>query len=607
MSDKLTKLRSLFSKHNINAYLIPSEDAHQSEYTGDCDRRRAFISNFTGSAGFAIVTDNQAALWTDGRYFNQASKELDANWTLMKAGLPGVPTKEEWLGKVLQPNGRLGVDPKLVSAEKAEKLKSDLVEKNLDLVAIQENLIDSIWETRPERKLSSVFVLSDEFAGKSSQDKINDLVKTLKEKEYGLMVVCALDEIAWLFNLRGSDIECNPVFYAYATITADSEIVLYCEELRLSKEALDSLKNVTIRPYDAVFDDIAKFSNGKILCSKSASWALKLASRDLGAIDTSPLELSKAVKNETELKGFRDCHVRDGAALCMYFGWLENELCVKKNTLLNECIAADKLETFRSTQRHFMGVSFDTISAVGANAAVIHYKPEESTAATINTNEIYLCDSGGQYLDGTTDVTRTLHFGTPSDFEKQCFTLVLKGNINLDQAVFPKGVNGYQLDSIARMPLWSKGLDYRHGTGHGVGHFLNVHEGPHGIGGRSTFSQVALQEGMVVSNEPGYYEDGKFGIRIENIDLVQKAKTEKQFNDTQYFTFECVTMCPMQQKMFDFTLLSNVEIDWLNSYNKKIREKVSPLLQGVKGIDPKYLKMGYEWMMKETAEIPRKK
>jgi Xaa-Pro aminopeptidase len=310
-------------------------------------------------------------------------------------------------------------------------------------------------------------------------------------------------------------------------------------------------------------------------------------------LGTNPVILAKALKNETEREGFRQCHIRDGAALCKFFAWLQHELTVKNNKNLNEVSVADKLEGFRSQQDLFMGLSFATISGSGPNGAIIHYHPKSETASLLSTDLIYLCDSGGQYKDGTTDVTRTLHFGTPTEHQRRTYTRVLQGHLALGSARFPEGTFGHQLDVLARIPLWSEGLNYRHGTGHGVGHFLNVHEGPHGIGTRST--TVALQPSMTVTNEPGYYEDGEFGIRIENVMIVKEAKTLFNFGGSKYLEFETVTMAPYQNKMIDVSILSASEISWVNRYHQEVFDKVSPLLQDDS--------LAREWLYNETRPL----
>lgn len=534
---------------------------------------------------------------TDGRYFNQAGKQLDDNWTLLKQGLQDVPTWQEWTVEQAEDGKTVGVDPTTITAPEGKKLAEKIKKKGgKDLVAIAANLVDEVWGTKkPARPNEPVKVLGMEYTGKSFQDKIEELRKELDKKKAAGFVVSMLDEIAWLFNLRGNDIPYNPVFFSYAVITPTTA-TLYVDESKLESSAKEHLKGVQIRPYDAIFSDITAMAssepaeNGttsssaakrKYLISTKASWAL---SRALGGEDKvdeirSLIGDAKAIKNETELEGMRKCHIRDGAALIEYFAWLEHEL-VEKKTKLDEVEAADKLEATRKKHDKYVGLSFDTISSTGANAAVIHYKPEPGNCSTIDPSKVYLCDSGAQYLDGTTDTTRTLHFGEPTAMEREAYTLVLKGNIALELAVFPKGTSGFALDTLARQFLWSSGLEYRHGTGHGVGSYLNVHEGPIGIGTRVQYSEVPLSIGNVISDEPGYYEDGNFGIRIENIIMVKEVQTKHKFGDKPYLGFEHVTMVPMCRKLIDVSLLTERERDWLNDYHREVLEKTKEFFEG---------------------------
>ena len=437
--------------------------------------------------------------------------------------------------------------------------------------------------------MEPVRVQTMEYAGKSFQDKIEDLRKELEKKKVLGFVVSMLDEIAWLFNLRGNDIPYNPVFFSYAVITPET-VTLYVDESKLTEKAKAQLSGVTIRPYDEILPGVealaaAHATNGhtdsnvpkrKYMIANSASWALSKALGGDKKVEEarSPIFEAKAIKNEVELEGVRNCHIRDGTALIEYFAWLEHELIVK-GTKMDEVQGADKLEEIRKKLDLFVGLSFDTISSTGPNAAVIHYKAEPGNCSIIDPKQIYLCDSGAQFLDGTTDTTRTLHFGEPTAMEIECYTLVLKGHIALELARFPKGVTGFALDAFARQHLWQYGLDYRHSTGHGVGSYLNVHEGPIGIGTRMQYSEVALSVGNVLSNEPGYYEDGSFGIRIENMMTVKEVTTKHRFGDKPSYTFEHVTMVPMCRKLIDTSLLSAVEIQWLNDYHKDVWEKTS--------------------------------
>ena len=486
----------------------------------------------------------------------------------------------------------------------AEKIKK---KGGKDLVAVNDNLVDTVWaNARPARPNERVAILPLEFSGKSIQDKLAQLRKELEKKKCVGFFVSMLDEIAWLYNLRGSDIPYNPVFFAYASVT-QTDAVLYVDKPKLDDKVLSQLAGaVSIKPYEDVLEDAKAM--GKVehtnkqgkrlkwLLSTKASWALYQALGGEGNVEEvrSPIGDEKAVKNEVELKGMRECHVRDGAALIQFFAWLEDQL-VNKKEQLDEVDAADKLEHLRSQKDLFVGLSFPTISSTGANAAIIHYGPERGKCSVIDPTKVYLCDSGAQYLDGTTDTTRTLHFGQPTDMERTSYTLVLKGNIALELAKFPKGTSGFALDTLARQHLWQQGLDYRHGTGHGVGSYLNVHEGPIGIGTRVQYSEVPLSVGNVISDEPGYYEDGDFGIRIENIIVVKEAETRHRFGDKPFLGFDHVTMVPMCRKLIDASLLTPVERDWLNRYHAQVRDKTTPFFQG----DDLTLR----WLHRETATI----
>jgi Xaa-Pro aminopeptidase len=437
------------------------------------------------------------------------------------------------------------------------------------------------------------------FLGESHQDKLLKIRQHLKEKNQYGVIVSALDEIAWLFNLRGSDVECNPVFYAYAVVTQD-DAILYINPEKLTESVRQHLEGIQLKPYDAIFADLAQLkdtlnsSQQKMLIDNNTSLAIEEAvGADFVSEERSFIGDAKAIKNERELKGMRDCHVRDGAALVQYFAWLEKQLLADNQ--LDEVQAADYLEKMRAAQQDFVGLSFPTISSTGPNGAIIHYEPERGNCKVIDPNQIYLCDSGAQFKDGTTDCTRTLHFGTPTAYEKSCFTAVLQGHIALDMAVFPTGTTGYLLDPFARQYLWKQGLDYRHGTGHGVGSFLNVHEGPHGIGVRAPYNNTPLAAGMTVTDEPGYYEDGKFGIRIENVLIVRKIDTPNDFGGRGYLGFEHVTFVPIGLNLIDENLLSPAEKKWINDYHTECVEKLMPLIAN----DPDAV----AWLKKETRPL----
>ncbi|CAI5679671.1 unnamed protein product [Oreochromis niloticus] len=563
----------------IQAYIIPSGDAHQSEYIAPCDCRREFISGFDGSAGTAIVTEQHAAMWTDGRYFLQASQQMDNNWTLMKMGLKETPSQEDWLISVLPENSKVGVDPWIIAADQWKNMFKALSSAGHSLVAVQDNLIDAVWPDRPERPSTQLRSLGLDYTGISWQDKITALRAKMSERKITWFVATALDEIAWLFNLRGADIEYNPVFFAY-TIVGMNTIRFFVDLKRLSNPAvrehlqLDSPSkpelSIQTFPYESVYTELQAICAA--LGPKDKVWICDKAS----------CALTQVIPK-----------IKDAVALCEFFAWLEKEI-PKGN--VTEISAADKAEELRSQQKDFVGLSFPTISSVGPHGAIIHYRPLPETNRTLTVNEVYLIDSGAQYVDGTTDVTRTMHFGTPSAFEKECFTYVLKGHIAVSAAIFPNGTKGHLLDSFARAALWESGLDYLHGTGHGVGCFLNVHEGPCGISYK-TFADEPLEAGMIVSDEPGYYEDGSFGIRLENVVLVVPAKPKYNYRNRGSLTFEPLTLVPIQVKMMNTELLTQKERDWVNEYHRKCREVVGAELER------QGRQEALDWLIRESQPI----
>ncbi|XP_033756738.1 xaa-Pro aminopeptidase 1-like [Pecten maximus] len=591
----------------VQAYIIPSGDAHQSEYIAPCDCRRMYVSGFTGSSGTAVVTETKAALWTDGRYFLQAERQMDSNWTLMKMGLTSTPSQAEWLAKELPVGGKVGVDPYLMSLDAWKPMCKHLKSTGHSMVPITQNLVDLVWDDQPDPPTNTLLILQDSYTGRKWEDKVTAIRGKMNREKCGALVVTALDEVAYLFNLRGSDIEYNPVFFSYAVLTQDSVNLFISEDKvdgavkqHLQLNGSSGPKDIRVTVHD--YKDIGKFVSslpdrveGKIWISSKSSYALSNSiPKALRVNLPSPIAQMKAVKNPVELKGMKRAHVKDAVTLCEFFSWLEREI-PKGN--ITEVSAADKLEEIKRGQEDYVSLSFTTISSTGEHGAVIHYKPTAETDRQLTTEEMYLCDSGAQYKDGTTDVTRTIHFGTPSDFQKECFTRVLKGHINLSNVVFPNGVKGHSLDTLARTALWESGLDYMHGTGHGVGAFLNVHEGPCGISSRVSLTDVALEEGMILSDEPGYYEDGQFGVRIENLVFVKKAKTEYNFREKGFLTFEPLTLVPIQTKMICPSLLSEREVEWLNTYHSKVRDEVGSELrrQGKQA--------ALDWMMRETEPL----
>ncbi|KAG1748032.1 peptidase M24, structural domain-containing protein [Suillus occidentalis] len=529
-TERLAKLRELLKKpeNNVKAFFVPSEDQHFSEYPAHSDERRAFISGFNGSAGCAIITLRDAFLFTDGRYFLQASQQLDRYLTgkLMKQGLPDVPTWQEFLSKSifshLEQGTRIGIDPTLISAADAESLKKSLEPRG------SKNPVDIVWgKDRPLCPHNAVFPLDVKYAGETFQSKLQRLRKRSRRKKLLPRSLRFLTKSRGFLNLRGTDIDFNPVFFAYAVVTP-TEAILFMN---------DTQDQHSIKTF--LGSDLTKRTH--VLGDKTSLAVVEAIGQENSILIPSPVATMKAIKNETEIEGFRKCHIRDGAALTRYFAWLEEQL--NDGVELNESQAAAKLEEFRSELDLFRGLSFTTISSTGPNAAVIHYSPDPDDCAIIKK-----------------DQTSSQHFGTPTNEEKRAFTRVLQGHISIDTAVFPTGTSGV------------------HGTGHGVGHFLNVHEGPQGIGTRIAYNSTSLKVGMTVSNEPGFYADGRYGIRTESVVIVQEAKTPNNFGNG-YLCFEHVTMCPIQTKLIDFSLMTAQEKEWLNSYHAETLEKVGPLLR----------------------------
>ncbi|PKI64307.1 aminopeptidase P1-like [Punica granatum] len=628
MADTLASLRSLMASHSppLDALVVPSEDYHQSEYVSDRDKRRGFVSGFTGSAGLALITMSEALLWTDGRYFLQAMQELSDQWKLMRIG--EVPVVEIWITDNMAKDATIGVDPWCISVNTAQKWERAFATKLQKLVPTSPNLVDEVWKNRPAEEINPVTVHLLEFAGRSVTEKLNDLREKLIQERARGVVFTALDEVAWLYNIRGSDVSYCPVIQSFAIVTSNSAF-LYVDKRKVSPEVNAYLKGsgIEVRDYATVSTDVALLGSDQLKPSSAAengivadgvpveaekaetdesvdliwidpaSCCYALHSKlnaDKVILKQSPAALPKALKNPVELEGLKKAHIRDGAAVVQYLAWLDKQMQdnygasgyflggetkkLGQSEKLTEVTVSDKLEAFRASKEHFRGLSFPTISCVGPNAAINHYSPEAETCAEMDPDKIYLFDSGAQYLDGTTDVTRTVHFGKPSAFEKACYTAVLKGHIALGNARFPNGTDGHALDILARASLWKDGLDFRHGTGHGIGSYLNVHEGPHSISPKPRSVPVPLQASMTVTDEPGYYDDGNFGIRIENLLVVKEADTIYNFDNKGYLTFEHITSVPYQTKLMDLRHLTPEEIEWLNSYHSKCRDILAPYL-----------------------------
>lgn len=573
MPNRLQALRQKMHRAGIQACLIPSTDPHQSEYVAEHWQLRSYFSGFTGSAGKLLITLDRAALWTDGRYFLQAEQQLPPDILLMKEGLPETPSIPAWLQHNLQQGDTLGIDGWQFSHRQYTELKKQLQDKKLD-IRIDFNPWDELWPDRPPLPDAPIFDFPEEFAGESREKKLQRLRKNMFERKIDYLLLSALDEIAWLFNLRGRDVHCNPVFYAYTLIGQD-EALLFLPYASASKcpselQAHLAKAGIQIREYEQITTALKDKLPSQARLQASREQVNEMLYRALPAHpsdkSTSPVQLMKAVKNETEIAHTRQAMVTDGIALFHFYRWLEETL---QHRSVSEAEAAEKINEFRNEQGDFFGPSFDPIVGFRQNGAIVHYKAEAENCAQIQAPGMLLIDSGGQYPEGTTDITRTTYLGTPSEEQKKHFTLVLKGHIALARAIFPKGTTGCQLDILARHALWQEKLNYGHGTGHGVGFFLNVHEGPQRIG--PTRSQAVLMAGMITSNEPGYYLQGHYGIRIENLVLCREA-------GNGFLEFETLTLFPIQLKLIDKDLLTEEEISWLNAYHQKVYEKLSPQL-----------------------------
>lgn len=578
ISQRVDDLRRTMGEVGIDAYIVPSSDAHQNEYVPKCWRRREWISGFTGSAGTVVVTVDFAGLWTDGRYHLQAKEQLDESvYTLFPVGIPNVKEVKDWLGETLLKGQAVGVDPKLISRQAARTLMETLESKGSSLVFLEENLVDHLWEDHPPMPDDPVHILPERFSGESVASKLARLREEISRFEVDAHVVSALDAIAWLFNLRGTDVPFNPVFIAYALIDSN-EATLFIDPRKVPGEVTSALEGqASFLPYNAFGEalDACAARERKVWIDpkRTSQWIYeKILYGGVPFQKQSPLVRFKALKNPVEKEGMRTCHVRDGTALVRFLRWLDEAV---PEGGVTEVSAANKLEKLRRELEHFQGPSFETIVGYEGHGAIIHYAPSEDTDQELRPQGLLLVDSGGHYLDGTTDVTRTSALGPPSPELMERFTRVLKGHIQLARARFPKGTSGKQLEVLARNPLWELGLDYRHGTGHGVGAYLNVHEGPQSFSPKDP--GVALEPGMVLSNEPGYYEGGAYGIRIESVMIVE----EDESVDSEYgpfYRFEVLTMAPIDRRLIDPSLLTPEERDWLNMYHARVYERLSPLL-----------------------------
>ncbi len=562
-------------KYNLDACYISGTDPHMSEYLPERWQTRAFISGFTGSYGTVVVSQEEAGLWTDSRYFIQAEEQLrGAGMKMYKLRVPNAVPPEVWLTNNLTAGSNIGFDPKTISVSSYRELKSHFEKSGLNLLETPD-LLDRIWKDRPEIPGNEIYELLPEITGLSRNEKQQSLAAGLKKADADFQVITALDELAWLFNLRGSDIAYNPVFTGFGVV-GSSSAVLFAGKSKISHSVQVKLETekIEIREYDEFYTWLKSNRNKTFFIDPATTnfavfQALEKNNKLLEG--TSIVAGLKAVKNSTELAGFHEAMKKDGAALVQFLFWLKNNLKEKKIT---EYTAGQKLAEFRAEQKGFKGESFAPIVGYKEHGAIVHYSATPENAFDVEAEGILLIDSGGQYLQGTTDITRTVALGKVSDEQKKDYTLVLKGMIALARAQFPEGTKGSHLDILARKALWENGLNYGHGTGHGVGHFLNVHEGPASI--RPDFNPFPVQPGMVFSNEPGIYREGKYGIRIENL-IVCTEKEETEFG--KFYGFETLTLCPIDTTLIVPGLLADDEKSWLNNYHQIVGNALKPLLK----------------------------
>ena len=595
IKERIDKLLNIMKENNIYAYIIPSSDYHQSEYVGEYFKSREFMSGFTGSAGTLVVTLDEVGLWTDGRYFLQAESELkNSNIKLFKMGEEGVPTIEEYLIDKMPKDSKLGFDGKAISAKEGEDLSKKLEFKNVS-IEYANDLVDKLWANRPSLPDKKAFLLGTEYTGISYSEKLARLRQSMKSKKATTHVLTTLDDIAWLFNIRGGDVKSNPVVLSYAVVKLD-EVYLFVDESKLTDEIKTELgkENTIIKPYDEVYEFVKTLEENEVVLidpSKVNYAVYNNIPKNIQKIEKdNPTVMFKAIKNEVELNNIRNSHIKDGVAVTKFMYWLKNNV---GKIEITEISASEKLEGFRREQDKFIEPSFSTIAAYKEHAAIIHYSASEESNYKLEAKNLFLVDSGGQYLDGTTDITRTFALGPITDIERRDFTNTVRGMIRLSMAKFLYGCRGYNLDILARGPLWNNGIDYKCGTGHGIGFVLNVHEAPNGFRWRvvpERNDSCVLEEGMVTTNEPGVYEEGSHGIRIENEIVVRKAEKNEY---GQFMEFEVITFAPIDLDAIDVGLMMKDEIEYLNNYHKKVYEKISPFLNQ----DEK------EWLKKYTREI----
>lgn len=572
--EKVAALREEMQKNNVDAFIVYSADPHMSEYLPEEWQERAWLSGFLGSAGFVVVTKDKAGLWTDGRYFTQAALELQGSGIdLFKDGIEGTPNYIDWIISEIPANGKVAVNAIATSNTNWELLSQKL--KNKNIILVDAPLLKEVWKERGTPSKNPIYTHPVERAGRSVTDKLSAIRQKMEEQEVTFHIISSLDDVAWTLNLRGSDVQSNPVFLGYIIITKNDAILftdLEKLEVGARKQMDDSF--VKMMPYDEFYNHLRTIKNEKVLVSPNSNQSIFETLKEESQFVKAPVpgNLMKAQKNETELEGFRKVMVRDGVAMVKFLYWLTHNAGKEAMT---EYSIGEKLLGFRAAGENFVGESFGSIVGYKDNGAIMHYSAKSEGSKEVTNDASILVDSGGQYLEGTTDITRTFALGNVSEDFKRNSTLVLQGLIRLSMVKFPKGTKGAHLDAIARLPLWMEGKDFNHGTGHGVGSFMNVHEGPQNI--RKDLNPQDLLPGMVCSNEPGYYLEGDYGIRHENLIAVKEAE---KTNFGTFYEFETLTFCPFFKDTIIKEILSEKEIEWLNQYHNTCEQKLSPYLEG---------------------------
>jgi len=574
-NEKIDYIRQLMKAGNIAAIIIPSDDPHGSEYVAEYWQARKWITGFSGSAGTAVITREHAILWTDFRYYIQAEKQIvGSGFELYKMGEPDVPTFQKWLTDLLKPGDTIGIDANVFSMANVKKYKTQFEDKGL-LLDTAVDYISGLWIDRPKMPMSSAFFLLEKYAGESRKDKIKKIRRQMDTLDVSYHLMSTLDDIAWILNLRGQDVHTNPVNIAFVLI-APKKVWLFINKKKVNKGLEKELNRdgIEVAEYEDVYTALLKIQDGKAILVDPENTNYRLyrsINKKCKVVEKpNPAIALKAIKNDMQIKHLRQTAIKDGIAVVNFLFWLEHQ---DETVQISETSVADKLYAFRKDQTLFVDNSFDPIMAFQDHSAMCHYSATGETNAAIGSTGMFLTDSGGNYLTGTTDITRTICRGEPSEQEIRDYTLVLKGHISVADALFPKGTKGFQIDTLSRQYLWSEGMDFGHGTGHGVGFFLCVHEGPARISPHPI--DVKLEKGMLLTDEPGVYREGAYGIRLENMILVDEA-FENEFGI--FMKFEPMTYCHFERDLMDKKILSEKEKDWINAYHAKVYEKLSPIL-----------------------------